>query len=353
MGLFEQPAQEVHVLRILIRHPDGRIETSSDLAVATTALAAPDTTVWVDAEAESRESLEALAGLFELHPITLDDFINRDQRPKIEEFDRYVFLVIHTLLAARGDEVETAEIHIVLKPRSLLTVHDRPLDILGRVFDRCRGESRVQQNGPSLSLYLLSDAVVDGFFPVLDSLGDEIDALEDLVVEAPARARMTRIFDMKRVLVQLRKIISPQREVFNALSRRDYPYIDARTAVYFRDVHDHLVRAYEMIDSYRDLVANTLDAYLAVTSNRLGQVMKQLTVIATIFMPLSFLTGFFGMNFTTIPFHRWWLLMLAVMAMASVPVIMLLYFLRRGWLAEDRRITSWVRLRAWLFRHHQ
>jgi len=106
--------------------------------------------------------------------------------------------------------------------------------------------------------------------------------------------------------VQLRKIISPQREVYNGLSRRDYPLIEPRTAVYFRDIHDHLVLAFEMIDSYRDLVANILDAYLAATSNRLGQVMKQLTIIATIFMPLSFLTGFFGMNFTGIPYdHRW------------------------------------------------
>lgn len=341
------------MLRILIRYPDGRIETAKELTATADAFAVPDTVVWVDAEGESRESLEVLAGLFELHPITLDDFINRDQRPKIEEFDRYVFLVIHALLAARGDEAASAELHIVLKPRSLLTVHDRPLDIVSRVFERCQDETRAQQGSPSLFLYLLSDAVVDGFFPILDGLGDEIDSLEDAVVESPGRSRMTRIFGMKRVLVQLRKIVSPQREVFNALSRRDYPYIDARTAVYFRDIHDHLVRAYEMIDSYRDLVANTLDAYLAVTSNRLGQVMKQLTIIATIFMPLSFLTGFFGMNFTTIPFDRWWLLLSALLIMAGMPVAMLLYFLRRGWLVEERRITSWARLRAWLFRHRR
>jgi magnesium transporter len=220
------------------------------------------------------------------------------------------------------------------------------------VFDRSAKDPRTLQNGPSFLLYLLSDALVDGFFPILDALGDEIDALEDTVIQNPDRTLMRRVFEVKRVLVQLRKVVSPQREVYNALSRRDYPYIESRTAVYFRDIHDHLVRAFEMIDSYRDLVGNTLDAYLAAISNRLGQVMKQLTVIATIFMPLSFLTGFFGMNFTNIPYDRWWLFVMLLLVMFSLPVFMLMTFLRRGWLSDDSRITTWARLRAW-FRHHR
>jgi magnesium transporter len=129
-----------------------------------------------------------------------------------------------------------------------------------RFFDHCCADPALVQHGSGYLLYLLSDAVADAFFPVLDTLGDEIDALEDAVIATPARPRMHRIFEVKRVLVQLRKIVSPQREVFNALSRRDSPYIAPNTAVYFRDVHDHLVRAYEIIHSYRDLVANTLDA---------------------------------------------------------------------------------------------
>jgi len=340
------------VLHTLIRHGDGRIETPTDLAYLAGFLADPACLVWVAVEAEPRETLESLAALFQLHPITLDDLINRNQRPKIEEFDEYVFLVIHALCTVRDDELDTEEIDIALRKNAVLTVHARPLEHLQRVFDRAVKDPRILQNGPSFLVYLLSDAVVDGYFPVLEALEDEIDALEDAVVEAPARARMRRVFEVKRVLVQLRKVVSPQREVYNALSRRDYSYIEARTAVYFRDIHDHLVRAFEMIDSYRDLVANTLDAYLAATSNRLGQVMKQLTVIATIFMPLSFLTGFFGTNFTRIPYESRWLLGLMLAAMVTVPILMLIVFLRRGWLTDNRRITSWARLRAWLFRHH-
>jgi magnesium transporter len=340
------------VLRILVRHDDGRVETPKDPTDLASVLKDAGSLLWVDAERESREALETLATLFELHPITLDDLVNRNQRPKIEEFEEYVFLVIHALCAIHGDELETEEIDVALRKNALFTVHGQPLEYLHRVFERSLKDPRILQNGPSFLVYLLSDALVDAYFPVLEALEDEIDALEDAVVQAPARARMRRIFEVKRVLVQLRKVVSPQREVYNALSRRDYPYIEARTAVYFRDIHDHLVRAFEMIDSYRDLAANTLEAYLAATSNRLGQVMKQLTVIATIFMPLSFLTGFFGMNFATIPFHSVWLLVAALALMGALPIFMIVMFLRSGWLTDSRRITSWTRLRVWLFRRH-
>lgn len=334
--------------RILVRQGDGRVETPTDLGSLAEILRDPRALLWLDAEGEPAETVEALAARFDLHPVTVEDFIHRNQRPKVEEFDQYIFLVIHALQAIRDDILETEELHVVLKGNCLLTVHDRPLDAVKRVYDRCLADPRPLQNGVSFLLYLLSDGLVDGYFPVLDALGDEIDSLEDAVVKAPARARMQRIFEVKRVVVQLRKIVSPQREVYNALSRRDYPFIEPRTAVYFRDVHDHLVRAFEIIDSYRDLVANTLEAYLAAISNRLGQVMKQLAIIATIFMPLSFLTGFFGMNFSGLPFNQSWLLGLVLTLMAGLPIVMLIFFARRGWLTDERQITTWKRLWAWL-----
>ena len=339
--------------RLLLRKSDGTVETAVDFLLTGEMLRDPRCVLWLDAEGEPPEALRNLAATFELHPVTAGDFVDKNERPKIEEFDRYIFLVVHVLQAIRGEEVQTEELHIALRQNCLLTVHEGPLDAVTRVFDRCLTDPHPLQHGTSFLLYLISDAVVDGYFPVLDALGDEIDSLEDAVVEAPTPVRMQRIFEVKRALVQLRKIVSPQREVYNALSRRDYPFIDSHTAVYFRDVYDHLVRAFEIIDSYRDLVANTLDAYLAAISNRLGRVMKQLTIIATIFMPLSFITGFFGMNFTGIPFSQSWLLGLALLTILGLPVMMLLFFARRGWLAEDRRMTSWARLRAWLRQRKQ
>ena len=334
--------------RILFRQNDGTVETAADLDFLSEILNDPLCALWIDLEGESPEALEALAARFDLHPVTLEDFVHRNQRPKVEEFDQYLFLVVHALRGIRGDELETDELHVVLKKNCLLTVHDRPLGGVQRVFDRCAADPRALERGASFLLYLVSDAVVDGYFPVLEALGDEVDELEDAVARGPARHQMARLFDLKRAVVQLRKVVSPQREVYNALSRRDYPNIDPRTAVYFRDVYDHLVRAYEVIDSSRDLVANTLDAYLAAQSNRLAQVMKQLTLIATIFMPLTFITGFFGMNFTGLPFNRTWLLWGVLAVMLAMPVTMLLLFARRGWLTEGRRISSRARLLAWL-----
>lgn len=334
--------------RILLRHGDGTVETRVDLGALDEILNDPLCTLWIDAEGDPPEALEALAHRFELHPVTLEDFLHRNQRPKLEEFQHYIFVVVHALKTIRDDELETDELHIVLKKNCLLTVHDRPLEAVQRVFDRCAADPQALAHGASFLLYLLSDAVVDGCFPVLDALGDEIDDLEEAMVGGRAPHRMHRIFALKRAVVQLRRIVSPQREVYNSLSRRDNPALDPRTSAYFRDVHDHLVRAFEMVDSYRDLISNTLDAHLAATSVRLGQVMKQLTIIATIFMPLSFLTGFFGMNFAGIPFQQGWLLALVLAIMAGLPLAMLWLFARRGWLAEGRRITSWARLWAWL-----
>lgn len=340
------------VIQILIRKPDGTMESHTDPGLLPQVAARPDSLYWALVEDESPETMDLLAKRFDLHPITADDLVNRNQAVKIEEFDSYAFLVFYALRGIQGDSLDTEEIHIVLTKNALLTSYRQPLEVVRRVFERCKGDPRLLTNGPDFLLYLVSDAVVDAYFPILDALEDEIDALEDAVIAAPVRSRMRRVFELKRALVGFRKLFSPERERFNALSRRDFPFIQPRTAVYFRDVHDHLVRAHEMTEAYRDFVTNIMDAYLAAVSNRLGQVMKQLTIIATIFMPLSFLTGFFGMNFTTIPFNNPWLLALAMAVMVCLPFGMLFLFLRAGWLSDEQRVTSLTRLRAWL-RHRR
>jgi magnesium transporter len=333
------------MLRILVRRPDGRTETASDLQQAAAWLGDPALLVWIDAEGEPSASLDRLTELFDLHPVTRDDFLHHKERPKIEEFERYTFVVVQAVEALHGSSAIVQEVHLAFRSNALLTVHERPLEALAQVFARVSKDPPSSPAGPCFLVYLISDALVEAFFPLLDRMGEDIDALEDAVLGPAARAHMPRIFALKRLLLQLRKIVSPQREVYNALSRRDSPFIDAHAAVYFRDVHDHWVRAYEMLDSYRDLVANTLDAYLATVSNRLGQVMKQLTVIATIFMPLSFLTGFFGMNFSTIPYAQPWLFAAVLLVMAALPLAMLVVFVRRGWLREDSVVAPHARER--------
>jgi magnesium transporter len=324
------------VLRVLVRRGD-KVEGRTEVGPLAAELTDPAAVVWVDAEGESPDALAALRAPFGLHPVTVEDFVNRNQRPKVEEFEGYLFLVVHAVLGARDGDLETEELHLVLRHHALLTVHQRPLEAVERLRGRLLADPRSLTNGASGLAYHLSDAVVDGYYPILDALEDQIDAAEDAVVEAPTRAVMESIFRLKQMLVQLRKILGPQREVYNGLSRRDHAFIDPHVAVYFRDVHDHLVRAFDLLDSQRDLVSNALEAYLATVSNRLGQIMKQLTVIATIFMPLTFLTGFFGMNFRSIPFDGPWLLGAVILASVGLPIVMLWLFVRRGWILEDRQ----------------
>lgn len=307
-----------------------------------TALGSPEARLWLDLETSPEEEILWLGHVFGFHPLAIEDCLHRNQRPKLEDYEGYLFAVLHGLRREGVLRLVTDEVHIFLSHRYLVSVHASPLEPLNRIFERSGKEPELLAHGPSFILHLLSDALVDAYFPILDTLGEEIDRLEDAVIRHPRRSRLNRLFALKRELVLLRRIINPQREVYNALSRRDYPFIDQRTALYFRDVHDHLLRASDTLDSYRDLLGSILEAYLTAASNRLNEVMKRLTIIATVFMPLSFITGFFGMNFELIPWKSRSLFLLALLAVLLLPLGMLLWFFWSGWLSswealEDRR----------------
>lgn len=325
--------------RVVRAVQDGGMEEGATLDRLRAILQAPREGVWLDLEGEPPEAVEEVGRRFHLHPVTIEDLLHRNQRPKIEAFDDYLFVVIHGVTPSSEEdteEVSTQEVHVVLGKTWILSVHPGPLAGITRLCDQVTASSLAVDGSPSFLLYHISDLLVDSYFPALDALEERIDELEDEVVERPTQDRLQRIFGLKRALVQLRKVVSPQREVYNALSRRDYPWIDPRSAAYFRDLHDHLIRATEIVESYRDLVSNMLDAYLATISNRLNDVMRRLTVIATIFMPLSFVTGVFGMNFTAIPYGWTWLFWAAVAVMVATPLAMVVWFVRRGWIGEWR-----------------
>jgi magnesium transporter len=323
------------MLQVFVRHPDGKVEERPGGSDVHELLQDSQSCVWVDIEGESPDALEAVGRQFGLHPVTIEDLLHRNQRPKLEEFDTYIFVVVHGLKPVQGEDVPTEEFNIAVGKNWVLSVHDGANDLIKRVYDQVVSAPKALDGGPSLLLHRISDLLVDSYFPPLEELGEEIDALEDDVVQRPTKDRLHRIFTLKRLLVHLRKLVSPQREVYNALSRRDYPYIDPKSAAYFRDLHDHLLRANEIVESYRDLVSNLLDIYLATISNRLNEVMRRLTIIATIFMPLSFITGFFGMNFTGIPYGWSWLLGGTILAVAIVPLAMLIWFIKSGWIGDS------------------
>ncbi|MGE5139428.1 MAG: CorA family divalent cation transporter, partial [Rudaea sp.] len=194
------------------------------------------------------------------------------------------------------------------------------------------GDPNHAQAGPDYLLYLIVDEIIDRIFPILDSNDEEIDQLEDETIERASPQTLQRIFHLKQSLINIRRSIGPMREVANALAGNRYSLIDPQTGIYFRDLYDHLARIYELIETERDLLGSALDTYLSVVSNRLNEVMKRLTLIATIFLPISFLAGVGGMNFQQFPFRSDVVFTFIIAAMVAVPAGMLIYFYREGWL---------------------
>lgn len=316
-------------VRAVVRRPDG------SLAVGGAELASGPSARWIVIEAPTPEQLRWLGDTFGFHPLALEDCAHRDQRPKAEEYADHVFVVVHQLTPGRAPEkLSVREVHNFLGPDYLVTVIADPVPAVDAVFARASTEPAVLERGPDFALYQVCDAVVDAHFHVVDALGDAIDAVEDGILRGGRRGELARIVALKRALVLLRRILSPTRDVMAMLARRGHACIAERTTFYFRDVYDHLVRVSEAIDSCRDLLGNALDAHLAIAANRTSDITKQLTLLASIFLPLSFGAGFFGMNFearvmlTAYPGVFYGL----VGAMALLPVAMLAWFRHKGWL---------------------
>jgi magnesium transporter len=288
-----------------------------------------------DADAEAM-----LRDTFGFHPLAVEDAEHFGQRPKLDPYDGYALLVVYGATASGS----LVEVHCFYTETYLVTVHpDRCPDFVGLV-ERLRQRPDTHPDHVML-LYRVVDTLVDGYFPVLASLDDEIDDLEDQILGRPTDQQLGRLFDMKRSLIAMRKVVTPQRDLFGAVLTDDdkLPGMTPDSERYFRDLYDHLIRISDLVDSYRDLLSGLLDTYLSTVSNRLNVVMKQLTIIATIFLPLSFLTGFFGQNFG-------WM----VARLGSLPVflavgiglqvvavaILVVFFRQRGWLTADGTVPS-------------
>jgi magnesium transporter len=213
----------------------------------------------------------------------------------------------------------------------LVTHHKQPVPAADRLWNASRREAQGLERGPDFLLYHLLDVLVADYLPVVDQLDEAIDRIEDEVFDRPSQATLNRIFTLKRAALRLRRILSPQREVINRLARDPYDVVDASERIYFRDVYDHLVRLVDLNDTLRDLISGALDTYLSVTSNRINEIVKVLTVLTAVFLPLTFFSGFFGMNFTWLPFDSVWLLLLAVALMIVVPALLYRWFRRQGW----------------------
>jgi magnesium transporter len=260
---------------------------------------------WVDLERPDAGDFEILREVFGFHPLAVEDSETFDQRAKVDEYDDFVFLVVY---GATPDADRLVEVHCFYSERFLITVHHDVSPAFSEIWRRFgQGEKPIEK--PSLLLYRIVDGLVESFFPILADFDDRIDELEDTIFLKADDSALQEIFQMKRLLVGMRKAITPQRDAFARLNAgiAELPGLSENDEHYFRDVYDHLIRISDLIDSYRDLLAGAKDAYLSAASSRLNAVMKQLTIIATIFLPLSWLTGFFGQNFGWLVGHigRW------------------------------------------------
>jgi magnesium transporter len=287
---------------------------------------------WIDLEAQDAAQLAVLAERFKFHPLTIEDCSHFDQRPKLEGYGQYLFIVTHGFRwPEKHQDLESLELHTFLGDQYIVTVHAKPIPALEVIWKRVEGDGVLLRRGVDFVSYLIADAIVDTFFPLLDDIAGEIDDIEDAVIRRPRDAQLADIFRLKRLLITLRKVISPQRDVFALIAKRGEDFIAERTAIYFRDVYDHLLRIYEAVEGARDLLGNALDAYLWAASQRTNEIMKRLTLLSAIFLPLTFITGFFGQNFDGLPFHSSVMLGAMLLSCVVVPAGMLYFFLRSKW----------------------
>jgi magnesium transporter len=318
----------------IIHEEEGKYVHSQDASLLPALLADKERCFWLDLEAPSQEELALLSSVFHFHPLAIEDAANANQRPKIDEYDGYAFLdadeVALNLDALRrgltreqgeSEALHARQVGIFLGDNYLVTVHREPVKVVQSVRERCRTDQSKLQKGPDVIMYMVLDALVDNYFPMLDAISDWIDDLEDRLVARLSPNMLDTIFATKGVMTRLRRYVGPLREVLQSLTTRDFPGVQEHSRPYFRDVSDHLFHIYETLDSYRDVTSNLLDAYLSQVNNEMNRSMQRLASVGTVFLPLTFITSFFGMNFTHSPWLNtsvWvWIALMLGMAMMT------------------------------------
>ncbi len=294
----------------------------------------PSMITWVNVEGVGdAEVIETIGRHFGLHPLLLEDVMNTDQRPKMEDYDDHLFIVVKMLLLGNGGRVVTDQVSFVLGERYVISFQERRSDLFNSVEARLNNNKwRIRKMGADYLVYSLIDVIVDNYFVILEKLGEHIEVLETELVSSPKQEILRSIQTLKRDLIFLRKSVWPLREVVSGLERGESDLIAGTSRIYLRDVFDHTVHAIDTVETFRDMLSGMLDIYLSSASNRLNEVMKVLTIIATIFIPLTFIVGFYGMNFKYMPETQWVLGYPAVvLLMVLVTLGMVRYFKRKKW----------------------
>jgi magnesium transporter len=316
------------VTRALVHHAEGGFDESPKLDSISDLICDSSQVVWLDIQDPDDADVELLRDEFGFHELALEDVASRQQRPKVERYDGYYFIVFYAL--RRG---HCEEINLFVGKTFLVTIHDGEVPEIATTVERWRLNADRIGHDVTVPVYSLLDALVDGYFPVIDDIAEDVEDIENAMFGPKGGAHQQEIFALKRELLNCRRILAPEREVLNILIRRDEPALGEATLPYFQDVYDHVIRAMDTIDLNRDQLSGLLDAHLAVVSNRLNSVMKRMTALATILMSVNLIASNYGMNFEVIPELHWahgyaWALGL----MLVVGVVLTLIFRRIDWL---------------------
>jgi magnesium transporter len=289
------------MMRALVCHADGSLTEpkGEELPPAlTAALAEPAGLLWLDLDGEPPESCEPiLRDVFGFHPLAVDDALSESHVPKLDDWESYLYVVLHSVHSGSPGALHTRELDLFVGPRFLVTHREEPVEALAGLWAAARRDPRLLGRGCEHLLYRLVDELISGHLPVIEGIDAEVERLENQILHRPRRRTLEQALRCKRGLLLLRRILAPQREVLGRLARDELSVIGAQHRVYFRDLYDHLVRLYGITESVRDLVGGILEMYLSAINNRMNETMKVFTLITTLFMPISFVVGFFGMNF--------------------------------------------------------
>ncbi len=294
------------------------------------------TVTWINIDGlHDVDVIEKIGTNFGLHPLVMEDILHTDQRPKMEDFENYVFITGKMLSYDEEDHrLQAQQFSLVLGPHFIITFQEREGDVFEPVRERLRkGKGQLRKRPPDYLAYTLMDAIVDHYFIVLEKIGEEIESLEEELLSNPTPETLETVHHLKRELIFLRKSVWPLREVISVLERGESELIQDKTTIYLRDVYDHTIQVMDTVETLRDMVSGMLDVYLSSVSNRMNEVMKVLTIIATIFIPMTFIAGIYGMNFQFMPELKWhWGYPLVWIIIIAIAICMLLFFRKRKWL---------------------
>ena len=321
------------MIRSYLANPDGTIDCGLSTARIRQARADDQSLLWVDIEGPEDTEVELLLEVFDLHPLTVEDCIMPNVRPKLEEFERYLFVVLQGLTRHDG-KLKPVELDVCLGKNFLITIRSERIKSVEDDCARVEKKSPIFRRGSDFLFYAITDSLIDSYFPILDEVEARVDELETRLLTDSTEHTLRELFHVYNELMMLRRALAPHREILSRLNRGDLPFITAANALYFRDIYDHLLRMSDLVDACREVTTMSLEAYATIVSNRLNEIMKTMTAFATLSLPLVIVTGIYGMNFGEHPelaamrglFH-----LLSLTMLGSIPM-MLFFFRKYRWL---------------------